>query len=364
LSYRPRWAEQFDGPRDEPSPYSYGAGEPPAGWRPFANSSPWNTQAATTPTADSGAVVAYLNGVGKPTKRFIGVGGTSSDFEHPVYYYAAGDPYLRVKIQAGSKDPSMSQTADANIANAKKRVSPIQNRFVPMPTAAKPAGSGGEADAHIAIVTATKSYEMWQAKKWTPGEERYGCKSGAVFDLNGIGLSESGHSATASGASLLAGQVRRCELEAGEINHALAMTVKYVRAGVFDSATSNGSALKDPGVTAGDAEDLKRPITGCRFRLNYTWPEIEGLSIPKDHKTFGKAMSKYGLIPIDTGGSSWGFQLEAGVVDVAYGKTDRWSAYCAANGYSSAVGSGGPAGSYLLDIQESFDWSRLQVVAQ
>lgn len=360
MTYQPRFARQFDGGLRSPSPFSYGAGEPPAGWTPFAASSPWNRPIPASPalSADSAAVVAYLNSVGKPTDKWVGVGGTAEDFDTPVYYAAAGDPLVRVKIQAGSRDPSVSQTTEANIAAGKRRVSPIHNALMPLPAVAQPAKG---TDEHLAIVTATHVYELWKAGFWAPGEGRYGCRAGAVTDLAGDGRSLSGHGATASGASVLAGPIRLAEIEAGHIPHALAMTVKYVRAGVFEPTTSTGAALKDPAVTAGDANDLKRPLTGCRFQLAYTEAEINALAIPAVGKVILQAMREYGMIPIDTGGTSWSIKFESGAVDVARGKSERWQTFWAAQGMAPT--SGGPAGSRVLPLSNWADWTRLQVVA-
>jgi hypothetical protein len=363
LMYRPRHAKQFDGPLYPPSPFSYGEGEPPPSHRWFADSSPWNRQIpdGAALTSDSAAVAAYLLSVGNPTNKFIGVAGTTEDFEHPAYYAAANDPYVRLKIQAGSKDPSMSQTAEANIAAAKKRVTPIHNMLAPFPVGAKPAKGS---DEHMVIVTGTHAIEMWKAGSWTPGELRYGCRSGATFDLNGNGLSQSGHAASASGASLLAGLIRRCELDGpGEIEHAIGITVKYVRAGVFEPTTATGSALKDPAVTAGDANDLKRPVTGSRIRLGYTISEIEALSQPAYVKKILRAWRRYGAIITDTGGTSLSIQLEGAAPDKAYGNPDRWSVFGAEHGLASAVSSGGPAGSYILPVGDWLPEWRYEVVA-
>jgi hypothetical protein len=83
-----------------------------------------------------------------------------------------------------------------------------------MPVVATPAGG---TDGHMAILTATHSFEMWGSGTWTPGEGRYGCRYGAIFDLRGDSLSTDGHGATAAGTSLLAGQIRLSELQAGYI---------------------------------------------------------------------------------------------------------------------------------------------------
>jgi hypothetical protein len=292
--------------------------------------------------------------------RWIGVGGSSSDFEHPRYYAAESDPVKRIKLKAGQRDPSIAETTAP--AAAKLRVSPLHNRLIRVPAAATPAGGS---DGHLAIVTRTRSYEMWKANGWTPGEERYGAFAGAVFDLAGDGRSESGHSPTAAGTSLLAGPIRLCELEAGRIPHALGICTRWVRAGVFNSAIANGAATKDPEVTAGDASDLKYPITGSRLQLNMSSAEIKALGRAGWITTILEAMREFGMIIIDTSGgtNTWWFQFESGGPDVAFGKTDRWATFGAAQGLESAVPKGGPVGSRVLSPGEWADWSKLRVLA-
>jgi hypothetical protein len=300
----PSWITQYNGPVNDPSPYSYG-NEPPVGWRPFSNASAWNTPIANNPVtaSDSAAIVAWLQGLGGPANRYMGVGGTAEDYDHPWYYVANGDPLKRIKLLAGSRDPSV--TYSGVVTGTRLRASDLQNRTIPMPAVATAAGG---TDGHLAILTNTHSYEMWQSGSWAPGEGRYGCAYGAVFDLAGTGTSTDGHAATAAGVSLLAGQIRLSELQAGHIPHALAMITKYVRRNVFaDPAV--GAATPDPTTTAGDVNDLQRPVTGCRMQLNYTQSEIDALAAPAWKKTILHAMREYGMIIMDTGGASWNIQL-------------------------------------------------------
>jgi hypothetical protein len=353
----PSWVAQFDGAVDAPSPYDYGS-EPPAGWRPFSNTCAWNTPISSSPTAsaDSSSIVTWLNGLGGPVDRYMGVGGTVDDFDHPWYPALSGSPLQRVKFSPGSKDPSVSTTGIAGVTGSRLRISELHNRRIPMPVVATPAGG---TDGHMAILTATHSFEMWGSGTWTPGEGRYGCRYGAIFDLRGDSLSTDGHGATAAGTSLLAGQIRLSELQAGYIPHALAMITKYTRWNVF-TAPAIGAATPDPGTVAGDANDLQRPVTGSRLQLNYTAAEINALGLPAWKTTILQAMREYGMIIMDTGGVSWGLQFESGTMDTARGQTDRWRTFGAAQGWAQAGGATTP---YILPLKTGVDWTRLRVLA-
>lgn len=351
----PSWIIQYDGTQDAPSQYSYG-NEPPAGWRPFSDSSPWNTPIAANPAiaSDSSAVIAWINSLGGPVNRYIGVGGTVEDYDHPAYFAPTGTPTKRMKFSSGSKDPSVIYSGV--VTGTRLRVSDLHNRKIPMPTVATPAGG---TDGHMAIVSANYSYEMWQGNSWAPGEGRYGCAYGAVFDLNGNGISTDGHAATAAGVSLLAGRIRLSDLQAGHIPHAIAIITKYVRRNVFaDPAV--GAATPDPSTTAGDANDLQRPVTGCRIQLNYTASEIDALAVPTWKKTILHAMREYGMIIMDTGGAAWGIHVESSAVDVANGQPDRWRTFAAAQGWAQAGGASSP---YIMPLQSGVDWTRLRILA-
>ncbi len=353
MAYTPAaWAAQFNGPGQSPSPFDYGS-EPSATWRPFSNASPWNTPIAASPTvaADSAAVISWLNGLGGPVDRYMGVAGTSADYDHPVYWAKADSPLKRLKVAAGQKDPSVIYSG--TVTGTRLRVSDLHNRLVPMPAVAAPAGG---TDGHLVVVTATHSFEMWQAGNWSPGEGRYGCAYGAVFDLAGNGQSTDGHAATAGGVSLLAGQIRLAELQAGRIDHALAIITKYVRRNVF-ADPALGAATPDPTTVAGDSNDLQRPVTGSRLQLNYTEAEINALSAPGWKKTILHAMREFGMIIMDTGGTSWGIQVESSAVDTVRGQTDRWRTFGAAQGWAQ---DGQP---YVMPLRTGVDWSKLRVLA-
>jgi hypothetical protein len=348
---------QFDGPIDAPSPYTYGTSEPPATWRPFSAASAWNTPiaAGATASADSAAITAWLNGLGGgPVDRYMGTGGTINDYDHPVYYAKSADALARIKEQAGSRDPSITYTGV--VTGSRLRASDLHNRKIPMPAAATPAGG---TDQHMVIMTATHSFEMGGAGFWVPGEGRYGCRYGAVYDLAGDGSSSDGHGATAGGTSLLSGQIRLAELQAGYIPHALAIITKYTRWNVY-AAPAVGAATPDPGTTAGDANDLARPVTGSRLQLNYTQAEINALGLPAWKTTILQAMREYGMIIMDTGGAAYGLQFESGTPDIAYGQPDRWGTFAAAQGWALSNGVGSP---YILPLKAGVDWSRLRVLA-
>jgi hypothetical protein len=346
----PWYVRQYDGPAitEGPSPYTAVTNEPPASWRPFNSSSLWNTPIPgnATATADSSAIITWLNSfTGGPTDRFCGEAGTTDDFDHPIYYAAAGDPLQRVQLSAGARDPSLL---------GRTHVTNLQDRLMPVPVNSPQAGGS---DGHLCVVTEDTIYDLWQARSWSPGSGKIGTKWGATTSLSGDGSTDGGFGATAAGVPLIAGLIRLSELQAGLIQHALAITVRYVRNNVF-AAPATGTATPDPGVVAGDSNDLTRPITGSRLQLNMSSAEITALNLPAWKTTILNAMATYGMIIMDTSAShSYTLVLESGSPDVALGNSDRWAVFGTAQGWSKS------GNAYVMPLSTGVDWSRLRVVS-
>jgi hypothetical protein len=352
LEKTPAWMRQFDGALDAVSPYSYGAGEPAAGVVPFSGASKWNTKIPAEPAvaAESAAVVAWLNSLSGPSNRNLGTGGTAEDFDKPIFYSAAGDPLVRIKC--ASRPPNGTYTAAADIPVAARKAAVAHNKLIRVPALATPAGG---TDGHMVIQSGSHTYELFRTGYKEVGEGRISCITAGLFDLTGDGTPTSFVAATASGCSAIAGPIRLCEMEAGVISHAIAISVKEVRRTKF-RAPANGCATPMSTGAEGDAEDVKRPITGCRFQLNYSKAEIEALAVPAWKMTILQAMREYGLIVVDTGGSSWSLNFESGTMDTAQGKADRWIAWAKAQEITKE------GGYYPLPIKSVVDWTKLRVV--
>lgn len=114
-----------------------------------------------------------------------------------------------------------------------------------------PVEAGG--DRHVIVVDrdACRLYETYDSHHVGPG---WRCDSGAVFDLRSNALRPDGWtSADAAGLPILPGLVRREEVRAGEIRHALRFTVARTQRAYVHPATH--FALKT--VPAGAFEVLK-----------------------------------------------------------------------------------------------------------
>ncbi|MEO8475466.1 MAG: hypothetical protein ABI572_00260 [Actinomycetota bacterium] len=155
----------------------------------------------------------------------------------------------------------------------------------------------GGSDRHALMVDQSDCTlnELYSAR-WNGGNPTAG--SGAIFDLGSNDLRPRGWtSADAAGLPILAGLLRRDEVQAGVVDHAIRFTVDC----------SSRSFLWPARHQAGSSDDRCPPM-GARFRLKRGF-SLAGFS--DDAKTILRGMKRYGLVLADNG-SDWYLQ---GTVD-------------------------------------------------
>ena len=156
--------------------------------------------------------------------------------------------------------------------------------------------SGGDMHAiEIDRVTCTL-YETFATTQDAAG--RWHAGSGAVWNLRSNALRPQGlTSADAAGLPIFPGLLRRDEVRAGKVDHAIRFTV----------ARTDRSYVWPARHQAGAARDANLPPMGARFRLKASY-DISRLR--PDTQVVLRAMKKHGLILADNG-SNWFFQGEA-----------------------------------------------------
>jgi hypothetical protein len=151
----------------------------------------------------------------------------------------------------------------------------------------------GGSDRHALMVDrdACVLYELYDAE-YMPGGSVAG--SGAIFDLRSNALRPAGWtSADAAGLPIFAGLIRRDEVEAGVIDHAIRVTAEHTDQRYIWPARHQ----------AGEASDPNLPPMGARFRLKATF-DVSGF-LPETQVIL-RAMKRYGLMLADNG-SNWFF---------------------------------------------------------
>jgi len=163
----------------------------------------------------------------------------------------------------------------------------------PVPPDAPIEGGGkkGHGDKHVLVVQegSCMLYEMYDAKRKGAG---WRAASGAVFNLRSEALRPEGWtSADAAGLPIFPLLVRYPEVAAGEIDHALRVTVPETQRGYIHPATHFASSNSNPNL----------PPMGLRLRLRvgYSLAGFHGESL-----VILEALKRYGLIVADNG-SPW-----------------------------------------------------------
>lgn len=155
-----------------------------------------------------------------------------------------------------------------------------------------PAGARIEAggDAHVLVASAScHLYELYGAARSGAG---WTAQSGAVFDLRSNALRPAGWtSADAAGLPILPGLVRRDEIAAGHIDHALRFTIATSQRGYLSPATHQAGSTSDPNVA---------PM-GARFRLKASF-DLTGYHGAA--RIVLQCLKTYGMFVADNG-SNW-----------------------------------------------------------
>ncbi|HEX8080413.1 MAG TPA: hypothetical protein VF557_09400 [Jatrophihabitans sp.] len=157
----------------------------------------------------------------------------------------------------------------------------------PIPPGARIEAGG---DAHVLVASADcHLYELYGAARSGSG---WTAQSGAVFDLRSNALRPAGWtSADAAGLPILPGLVRRDEVLAGRIDHALRFTISTTQRGYISPATHQAGSTSDPNFA---------PM-GARFRLKASF-DISRYSGAA--RVILQCLKTYGMFVADNG-SNW-----------------------------------------------------------
>jgi hypothetical protein len=166
----------------------------------------------------------------------------------------------------------------------------------PIPPNAPVEGAGEEGDRHVLVLQrgSCKLYELYAARR-LPADPRsvgWAAGSGAVFNLRSNALRPDGWtSADAAGLPIFPLLVRYPEIRAGQIDHALRVTVQRTQRGYIHPATHFASNSADPSL----------PPMGLRLRLkaSFNLAGYHGQAL-----VVLRALKRYGLVVADNG-SSW-----------------------------------------------------------
>jgi hypothetical protein len=145
---------------------------------------------------------------------------------------------------------------------------------------------GGDRHAIVVDPAAGKLYEFYQMKRTDRGWQ---CACAAIFNLKSNELRPDGWtSADAAGLPIYPAVIRYDELKAGQIRHAMRVTVRNTRRAYVAPATHFASRKTD--------ENLPRMGERLRLKADY---DIRGFS--PEVQTILKGLKQYGMLVADNG---------------------------------------------------------------
>jgi hypothetical protein len=261
-----------------------------AGWRPFADSSVWNTPIAASATVDTGSatMIGDFSSITGQTEFWINI----QDYSVPVYWVdSTTAPMVTVMAALGGTGFRMGAANDGAVAGTGP---------APIPGGAMPAAG---TDQHLSIVdrTARTEWAFWDADHgsgaWTAGEA-------STQDLSGDGVRPpernnpwwAGHGPRACGFGLIAGLITVDEIQAGTINHALVVAYPHIRSSTYTPPASSAQG------TTTDAIKTRGILCGGRVQLDPTL-DLSTLNLSPSGLTIARALQVYGAFVGDYSGS-------------------------------------------------------------
>lgn len=243
------------------------------GFVPFPSSSLWNTNISNAPVdPNSDAIISFI-GSSKPLHPDFGSGlYQGHTFGIPYIVVPVNEPFVNLGFTSyGSESDPGPMPIPMN--------APIEG--YPNPTG----------DRHVLVLDKGNCwlYELFGAYEQSFG--LWSAASAAVWDLEANGQRPyTWTSADAAGLPIFPGLVRYDEVAAGQINHAIRMTLQYTKQAFTPPASHWAATSSDP---------LAAPM-GMRLRLK---ANVDISGYPPEDQVVLTALKQYGAIVADNGTS-------------------------------------------------------------
>jgi hypothetical protein len=294
------------------------------GGTPFAPNSIWNA-----PLSANVRIASNSTSLVSELQRQVATFGTwinTYAYSTPIYQVPASQPRVPVTLD----QPHTSGTP-ARLATA-------LGAGVPIPGNAQPA-PGTDGAMVVWQPSSDTMWELWLAHRvGSTWHARWGGRMDDVSQNPGYFTDPPDWGTAATSLALMGGTVTLADLAAGQINHALAISIPDARQSVYALPAQR---------TDGKVDAPTAIPEGTRFRLDPTL-NLDRLNLPPFTRMLAEAAQRYGIFVRD----------QSGTVDF-YGQ--EVTATRAANPYY------GPHGAYgglnPRQLSQWFPWSHLEVVA-
>lgn len=258
-----------------------------AAWRPYDSAAPWNTPIGASPTvhASSATFITAISDNGLPLTC------DPDQYTIPVYSFSSSTPLATVN------GDGFYSSYDAGDSSRVGHGSPWQ-ASMPVPAGIAPS-DGSDGQVELLDQATGIQYGFWQLVD--DGDGTWSC-SNAYRYHTGAGYNgrfADGLAGRGAGTPYLAGLVRRAEIDAGLIEHALAFAYNSPSGQfVYPASKSDGGGFG--GVNGTDLPE------GSRLQLDPTLDDtdFDGWGLGTAARVIARALQTYGAFVIDHSGSS------------------------------------------------------------
>jgi hypothetical protein len=299
-------------------------------FRFFSPTSFWNTRLAPSAKLDPRSaklVGAFEKEVEAELSAGRGPSISTTSYAVPIYTVAADQPTVRVALHSPTPAPALQAAFEE----------------VPLPPDAKPSG-GSDANLVVYQPSSDRLWEFWRFARGAEGPEAsWGGAMQNVSSNPGVYGPEAWPGAkpwwgsSASSLSIAGGLLTLEELEAGRIEHALALAIPNVREGVYALPAQRADGTSD--------SPLSLP-EGAHLRLDPNL-DLSTLAMPRITRLIAEAAQRYGIFVRD--GSSVVHFFGQDPVTIA-----PRNPYAGAKGFFE--------GKWPTELLASFPWEHLQLL--
>jgi hypothetical protein len=251
-------------------------------FRFFSPSSFWNTavpEGEPLDPASAQIVASFAAEVETDSRSGNRPWINTTDYSVPVYKVPADQPTVRVALTSRFRAPALQASWER----------------VPLPPEARPS-AGSDANLVVFQPASDRLWEFWRLEgsgrgwhaSWGGAIRRVSSFSGA-YGARAWPGAKTWWGSSASSLSIAGGLITFADLRKGYINHALALAVPRVRAGVFASPARR---------TDGTSEDPLALPEGAHLRLD-PHLDLAALDLPPLTLMIARAARRYGIVVRD-----------------------------------------------------------------
>lgn len=259
--------------------------------RPYSSTSPWNTRLGSN-------VAVHPKSTQLLTSLSGAFGADVNQYTYPVYVAQPGNSLKTMRVNKTYSDVIAGSTL--------QRTSQGVTIQLPLPDGAEPAAGD---DAQFILIN-PQTGDEWGFYEVSRSGDGWQATNGYHYNMKWSGVPPSGFGSRGAGVPYLAGLIRKCEIERGVIDHAIAFAHNYPcskeaceRQGfpyfVYPATKSDGYGTHEYAFPEGTRLQLNPNATAEQIT---SWCTGDSRVNERSCRIVVKALQEYGMITIDQSG--------------------------------------------------------------